>query len=84
MLAKAQESYKNAGKNTAEELKNVDFYFTAHLGEPLKLMAIAQDGNYAERESEFLVVAAQKHPSDKESVKKQLRAWAAADMRWVS
>ena len=72
LLAKAQESYKNAGKNTAEELKNVDFYFTAHLGEPLKLMAIAQDGNYAERESEFLAVAAQKHPSDKESVKKQL------------
>lgn len=71
LLEKAQASY-NLSKETQEELKDVDFYFTAHLNEPLRLMAIAADGTYAEKSSEFLAAKAEKHPSDRESVKKQL------------
>lgn len=72
LLDKARESYKKDAEKVSEELKNVDFYFTAHLAEKMKLAAVTSDGTYAEAQSEYVTALAEKHPADEESVKKQL------------
>lgn len=69
LLKKARESYQKTEEKT---LQTVDFYFTAKAGAPLKLMAVASNGSFAEKESEYLAEKALKHPANVETVRKQL------------
>lgn len=69
LLKQALDSFH---KPSAIEKEALHFHFTALLGQPLLLKAWDEQGNMAEATSDYLVAAAEKHPSDWESIGKQL------------
>ena len=70
LLKKAKESYQIITKEQKHE--PVDFYFTAKLDQPLKLIAVTADGRYGEKESEYHAQKAINRAATIESVRQQL------------
>ena len=70
LLQKAQASYQLPKEE--EQNETVDFYFSAKLEQPLKLIAVAADGRYGEAQSAYLAAKAINRASTVESVRQQL------------
>ena len=70
LLQRAKASYQQ--KKEEQKKEAVDFYFTAKLEQPLKLIAITADGRYGEAESTYLAAKAINRASTVESVRQQL------------
>lgn len=69
LIQKARESYRSPHVSKRED---VTVYIKAHFGENVALTIIDDEGNTAFVESDYVVEKALKHPSDYDSIYKQL------------
>ena len=70
LLKEAKASYQITAK--AQDSEPADFYFTAKLAQPLKLIAVTADGRYSEKESEYTAQKAINRAATAETVRQQL------------